>query len=211
MPVYSEVSIEAAPSAAERLYLPREQRGKKAKPASGLSHTYTTDVYSMAEADWVYLQVTLVAYQIHPATIAELAALGPVGGPNARRWTIEGPLHHVPGDPGAETNCTMKLEIAHSMAATPGSAWRDYEAGRFRLRSAQARVTIVRPSAAYDFRICRFSLLATKVPAPQQVRNVAAGVQDVIPSGMCRSIVRDFRLPATSSLRIEDDAFLKIS
>lgn len=212
MPLQSALTTELAPSATESLWLPPELRGKKLKPSGGgLSHSFTTDAYVLDQSDWVYLQVALVAYQIHPATVADLSALGPVGGENAKRWTIEGPLVHVPGDPGAEENCSMRVEVATSMTASPGNAWRDYTPGKFRLRSAKARVTITRPSTAYSFRVARFALLATRVSAPQRARSVAAGVVDAIPSGMCRSVVRDFRLFSGSTLRIESNAFLKIS
>lgn len=211
MPLQSALTTEVAPSASEKLWLPPEMRGTKLKPTgSGLVHTFTTDTYVLAESDWVYLQIALVAYQIHPATVAELSALGPVGGPNAKRWTIEGPLVHVPGDPGEETNCTMRIEVATSMTSTPGSAWRDYSPGRFRLRSAKARLTITRPSTAYSFRVARFTLVATRISAQQRSRKVASGVVDAIPSGMCRVVVRDFEIAAGASLEVESGAHMEI-
>ena len=210
MPIYTEMTIEAAPNAQERQRLPAEMRGAKLMPVGpALSHVYTTDTLTLDVADIVQLQVLLVAYQIHPATIAELAALGPVGGANAKRWTIEGPLVSIPGDPGGGVNCTMALEVATSMTATPG-AWRPYEAGRYRLRSVKARVTITRPSTSFQFRVARFTLLASRLSAPQRSRRVVAGVVDAVPSGMSRVVVRDFRVEAGATLLIEDNAYLKI-
>lgn len=193
-------------------WIPLEERGDQLKPTgSGLVHVYTTDAYVLTEADWVYLQIALIAHQIHPATVAELAALGPVGGANAKRWTIEGPLVHQPDDPGEATNCTMALEVTQSMTADPGSNWRRYTPGRFRLRSVKARLTLTRPALTYDFRVLRFALLATRISAPQRPRKVQAGIVDSIPSGMSRTVVKDFEVVAGGSLEIESGAYLEVS
>jgi hypothetical protein len=210
MPAFASTTTEAAPSGADVFVTPPDRRLPRLKPSGAtLSGVYTTDTLVFAEADWVILQVALVAWQIHPATIAELAALGPLGGANAKRWTIEGPLSHRPGDPGSG-NCTIKVEIATSMTDDPGSNWVEYEAGRYRLRSAKARLTVTRPAADYDWRVSRFALRAVRVPAGSRARRVAAGVVDAIPTGMSRVVVRDYRVQAGGTLRIEPDAYLKI-
>lgn len=208
MPFVSEFTIEAGPGNTQP-WTPRERRGYKLAPSGvGLTHTYETDIKLLAEADWVYLQVVCCAYQIHPATVAELAALGPVGGANAARWTIEGPLLHLPGDPGEATNCTISVEVTHSLTADPGSNWIRYKPGRYRLRSVKARVTVTRPSTAYSFRITKLGILATRLATAQRPRRVQDGVADVIPAGMCRIVSHDFELLGT--LDVEDDAFLEI-
>jgi hypothetical protein len=212
MPTLSSITIEAAPSAAAKLYLPVERHGEKLK-AQGVSlvHTYQTDVKVFSECDYVWLQVALVAWQIHPATIEELDALGPIGGANMRRWTLEGPLMHRPGDPGAASNCSMRIRLAHSFRADPGTDWRPYEAGKYRCRSARAELTITRPSTDYDFRVARFTLEARRISAPQRARKVHAGVIDTVPAGMSRVVSTDFEVEATGSLEIEAGGILEIT
>lgn len=206
MPIATAMTIEAA---TPNPWLPVEHRGTKLKPSGvGLIHSYETDPKDLLEADWAYLQVALVAYQVHPATVAELVALGPVGGANARRWTIEGPLLHRPGDPGAGANCTMVLEVAHSLTSDPGTDWKPYRPGKYRLRSVKARVTITRPAATYSFRIVRFALLATRVSPPKRPRKVR--VADVIPAGMCQIVEGEFEILAGGSLEIEAGASLQV-
>jgi len=209
MPTTSALDVEAAPPASD-LWVPITHRGAKLKPSTGLTHSYTTDTKLLTEADWVYLQIAYAAYQIHPATVADLAALGPVGGRDALRWTIEGPLVHRPGDPGEQTDCVVTLEIAYSLSADPGANWIRYKPDTYRLRSAKARLTITRPSTAYSFRVIRFALLAHRVAAPQRPRKVHAGVSDVIPSGMCRVVVRDFEVLAGATLEVEAGAYLEV-
>lgn len=211
MPIFSAMSIAPAPALAVRLRLPPEERGPSLISSGvGLVHVYTSDTYVLAESDLVQLQVLLVAYQVHPATCDELAALGPVDGPNASRWTIEGPLVHVPGDPGEATNCAMKLEIQTSMTDSPvDEPWRDYEAGRYRLRSARVRLTITRPSDTYGFSVHRFTLLATRLSAPQRSRRVRAG-GDAIPAGMCRIVVYDFEIDSGATLEIEAGGYMEV-
>lgn len=206
MPISSAFSIEAAPT--PKPWITPAFGGPKIKPSGGgLSHVYTTDTKTIAEADWVYLQVVLVAWQIHPATVAELAALGPVGSANAQRWTIEGPLSHQPGDPG-NGNCTVSVEIAHSLSSDPGSDWQPYVEGKYRLRSVKARVTITRPTTAYDFRVARFSLRAERVGAQQRPRRVQTGVAELVASGMSWIAAGDFEVKGT--LDIEADAHLAV-
>jgi hypothetical protein len=207
MPVVSSVDIEAAPTS--KPWITPAFGGPKLKPSGGgLVHSYTTDAKTFAEADWVYLQIVVAAYQIHPATAAELAALGPVGSANAQRWTIEGPLSHQPGDPGAGQNCTIKAELATSMSEAPGSDWRDYGPGKYRLRSAKARITITRPSTAYDFRVTRFSLLATRSPSGSRARRCVS--YDSIPPGMSRVVVYDFEIDSGATFEIEAGGYMEV-
>lgn len=211
MPIAASINVEPAP--VSKPWIPAAERGPKLKATGpSLVHTLTTDAYVLEEADYVYLEIVLRAYQIHPATIAELAALGPVGGANAQRWTIEGPTSHRPGDPGAGANCTMKVEIAHSMTSDPGSDWREYVPGtrKYRLRSVKARLTITRPAATYDFRVLQFDLQAQRAAAQKRPRGVPDGVSDVIQPGACIVVPRNFEIPATSSLEIADNAYLEI-
>lgn len=206
MPAFASVSIEAAPVA--KPWITPAFSGPKLQPSgSGLEHVYTTDTKALTEADWVYLQVVLVAHQIHPATVAELATLGPVGSANAQRWTIEGPLSHQPGDPG-NGNCTVLVEIAHSLTSDPGTDWKPYREGRYRLRSVKARVTITRPDDTYSFRVLRFALVAERVGAQQRPRRVQTGVAELIPAGMNWIAAGDFEVKGT--LDIEADAHLAI-
>jgi hypothetical protein len=189
-------------------WVPKKYRGTVLKSDGvALSSSYTTDPKLLSEADWVYLQIVCVAYQIHPATVAQLAALGPVGGANAQRWTIEGPLLNRPGDPGLG-NSTILVEIVHSLEADPGSSWIPYKPGHYRLRSVKARVTISMPSTAYSFALTRFAVYATRVAPPQRPRKVQSGIADVLPGGMCRVIAQDFEVQGT--LDVEDDAVLEV-
>lgn len=127
----------------------------------GLGFRYEFTGQSFSAAVHVYLQVGLIARQIHPATIAEVSAIvGPLGSRKARQWTIEGPLLASLWD---EPNCTVKVEVAHSLGSTPGTDWREYRPGVYRLRSYAVRVTITRPSAAFDFRLSRLYVRATKM------------------------------------------------
>ena len=207
MPIAIGISVEAAPG--DLPWLQPSLRGAKLYPDSlDLVHVYETDAKQLAEADWAYLQVVMDAYQVHPATVAELAMLGPVGAPNAQRWTVEGPLMDRPGDPGLG-NCTMLVEVAHSLDLDPGSNWIAYKPGRYRLRSVKARVTITRPALGYSFRVLKLALLATRAATPQRPRRVHAGISDLIPSGMCRIVSRDFEV--AGALEIADDAILEIT
>ncbi len=213
MPQLQHGSIDAAPT--EYPWIPASKLGPAVRPSGvELESSYTTDTKTLAEADWVYLQVVMAAHQVHPATVAELALLGPVGGANAKRWTIEGPLMHRPGDPGAvfgndAPQCTALVEVAHSLTADPGTNWRRYVPGRYRLRSVQARVTITRPDPSYSFALTRLAIMATRIAPPARPRRVQ-GVQDVIPSGTCRVVSRDFTIVGAGSLVIEADGYLQI-
>ena len=91
-------------------------------------------------------------------------ALGPIEGPNAARWTLEGPTFPVPGEPA---NSTVKLEVAHSLTATPGSDWREFRPGLYKLRSYRVRLTITRPTLDFDFRVYRLATRATRRAQPQ--------------------------------------------
>ena len=207
MPLVDHVAIESAPTAFP--WLPASEQGAKVKPSGlSLTHSYTTNTYPLDEADWVYLELVFAAYQIHPATVAELAALGPVGGENAKRWTIEGPLYHRPGDPGVGSNCTMVLEIAHSLTSSPGDDWKPYTPGRYRLRSVKARVRLTRPHTSYEFRITRMALRAKRI-APQQRPRVTY-TEDVLPEGKSLIVAHNYRVAAGGSLHIESDAHLRV-
>lgn len=126
---------------------------------------FTSNARVLAESDWVYLQALLYAEQIHPWTVDQVAALGPIEGRNAMRWTLEGPLSPGPGEPA---NCAIFLEVAHSLTATPGSDWREFKPGKYKLRSYRMRLTIARPSLDFDFRIYRLATRATRVAPPQR-------------------------------------------
>lgn len=209
MPQFQDVGVEDAPTGQALLWTPLDLRSRKLKASSGLVGTYTTEALVLSECDWVYLQASLVAYQIHPATVAELAALGAVGGANAQRWTIEGPLLHRPGDPGVGSNCSIRVDVSTSInSASPGTNWRSFTPGRYRIRSAVARLTLTRPSTSYNWRVARFGLLGTRVAAPNRSRKVPAGVSDVVPSGMSRVVARDFEV--LGSLEIEAGGILEI-
>lgn len=128
---------------------------------------FTTNDHVLAESDWVYLQAAVYAEQIHPWTLDQVDALGPIEGPNAQRWTMEGPTSIAPGEPA---NCTMLLEVAHSLTTSPGSDWREFRPGRYKLRSYRMRLTITRPSLDFDFRVYRFATRATRAaPAQREV------------------------------------------
>lgn len=211
MPFFQGIDTVAAPTGAVVHRTPKAFRSKTLKPdALSLESIYRTDPLVLEAADDVWIEVTMEAYQIHPATVAELAALGPVGGENAKRWTVEGPLYHRPGDPGAGRNCTITVEITTSLSSDPGDNWRTYEAGVYRARSVKARLKISRPSTAYSWRVGRFTVSAARIPPPQRGRVVRPGVVDVVPSGMSRTVVRNLRVSPDATLRIESDAFLKI-
>lgn len=210
MPTLASMTIEAAPPVTS-VWVPAARRGPKLQPSgSGLVHTYQTDPYVLDVADWVYLQVAVEAYQIHPATVAELAALGPVGGANAKRWTVEGPLMHRPGDPGVGANCTIKLEVSTSLNADPGTDWREHDPGaEVRLRSARAKITVTRPHASYSFRVTRFALYGTRPSPPQRSLVVSAGVSDVIPAHMTRMLPQ-LDIEPGAVLTVEANAILRV-
>lgn len=174
------MTVEAAPT--PHPWIPLSERGSKLKATAGsTTHSYTTDDRVLASAGWVYLQIVFKAYQIHPATVDELDVLGPVGGRNALRWTIEGPTSHRPGDPGAGANCAMKLEVAYSTTATPGSDWQVYRPrGRYKLRSFKTRLTITRPDETYDFRVVRFATRATRVGLSQRDHYTERFLSDLV-------------------------------
>ena len=159
MPITTNMTVEAgAPS----IWVPAYLRGPQLKPSAGTTHTHETDAQALAEADWVYLQIVLMAYQIHPMTVGGLDAFGPIGGRNFLRWTSEGPTSLLPGE---TANCSIRVDVAHSLTATAGSDWREHDSGRHKLRSFKARVVVTRPDTTYDFRIVRFGVQAT-VNAP---------------------------------------------
>ena len=172
-------------------------------------HVYETDTKVLSESDLVRLSLVCSAHQIHPASVDDLAFLGDLDSRNAARWTIEGPLVHVPGDPGEPTNCTITPEIAYSLdSEDPGDDWKPYKPGKYRLRSVKARITITRPSTAYEFRVTQLGIRADRVSAPHRALKVASGISDVIPSGMCSLAVREFEVLGT--LEIEAGGHLEI-
>jgi len=204
------VSVEAAP--ALRMWVEPRLRGPKVKPdPSELVSAYTTDTKVLAAADWVHLSVVFDAVHIHPATVDDLAILGPVDGENAKRWSIEGPLSHRPGDPGAGANISVLIEVAMSLTGDPGSNWQPYEPGRYRLRSVRARATLTRPRDDYDFRIVRFALEAEREAPANRPRFVHAATQDVIPARMSRQVSTDFEIEAGAELEIEAGGILEIT
>jgi len=132
---------------------------------SGTTHTYQFTGTPFSTAVPVFLQVGVEAEQHHPATLTELDKLGPIGGRNMGRWTLEGPLVALSGDAGSTVNCTLTTEVAFSTSLTAGSDFREYKAGIYRMRSFKVKVTVVRPDATYNFAITRLSVRATKIGA----------------------------------------------
>lgn len=127
-----------------------------------------TPVRSFTEADWVYLQIVLYAEQIHPWTMEDIDQLKTER--DLARMSIEGPTFIRPGEPA---DCTMKVEVAHSLTATPGSDWREYRGvGPYKLRSFQARLTITLPTTDHSFRLYRFATRATRRGAPMRDTHV---------------------------------------
>lgn len=127
--------------------------------------TFTGDPHVLSESDWVYLQVSMYAEQIHPWTVDQIDALGPIEGENAARWTWEGPTYTLPGEPA---NCTFALEVAHSLTSDPGTDYRAFQSGLFKLRSYRVRLVITRPSLEFDFRVYRLATRATRRALPQR-------------------------------------------
>lgn len=159
MPMLSDLSSEPAPVA--KPWLRTIERGKKLK-ASGaaLAHEYETDTRTLKAPDWVYLQVSWSAYQIHPIAWDDLDQYGAFDGPDMARWTWEGPTSLLPGE---TPNCTIRCEVAYSTTSSPGSDWKEYREGRYRLQSVKARLVITRPNADYDFRVLRLATRVTRV------------------------------------------------
>lgn len=122
--------------------------------------SYTGDAHVFDEAEWVYLQAVTYAEQVHPWTVDQIDALGPIEGANAMRWTFEGPTSIRAGEP---QNCTMALELAYSQTTVPGSDWRTFRPGRYKLRSYRVRIVVTRPSLDFDFRVYRLATRATKL------------------------------------------------
>lgn len=167
MVVLTNLAVIAAPSMPQAIGLPPAYRSAALYASGGaLEHIYEGNVRSLFAAEELQLEVVLVAYQIHPWTVEQISELGPIGGRNMARWTLEGPTSPMPGEPG---NCTFKLEIAHSTGASPGTDWREIRpGGKYLLRSYQTRLTIVRPSTDFDFRVHRLNVSATRTLTPQQ-------------------------------------------
>lgn len=130
-----------------------------------LFHQYTTDPFVLDEADWVYLQALVYAEQIHPWTVDQVSELGGIESRNAKRWTMEGPISPVAGEPA---NCTQLLQVAYNLTASPGSDWRTFQPDKYKLRSVKLRLTITRPSTDFDFRVYRLAIRATRVAPPQR-------------------------------------------
>lgn len=147
-------------------WIPAVRRSAHLKATGvALTGSYTTDVHAFSEPDEVYLQAVTYAEQVHPWTVEQVAALGPIEGPNARRWTMEGPTSLRPGEP---SNCTLKVEVATSLGAAPGGDWRTFVPGMFKLRSYKFRATLTRPSADFDFRLYRLATRATRKAQPMR-------------------------------------------
>jgi hypothetical protein len=147
MPTLGSMAIHAAQPYP---WVAPERRSAALKASGGgLVHTYESDAQALGAAAWVYLQAVIYAEQIHPATADDLDAMS---GRDLARWSIEGPTFVRPGE---TPNCTLKLEVAYSLTATPGSDWREFRPGRYKLRSYQMKLTVTRPTTDYDFRIYR--------------------------------------------------------
>ena len=164
MPQLQNVSVEAAPT--NQPWLPAPERGAKLKAnGASLTHSYETDTRALAEADWVYLQVGWIAYQVHPMGWDALDVYGAFDGRDMQRWTWEGPTSLRAGEVG---NCSIACELAYSTTSSPGSDWRAFRPGRYKLRSFKVRLVVTRPSTSYDFRILRLATRATRVAVPRR-------------------------------------------
>lgn len=165
MPIIAGMEVE---DAATHPWIPAIKRSgalKRDLLNVALVAVYESESLVLNESDWVYLQAVLYAEQIHPYTLDQIGALGPIEGPNAARWTIEGPTSDLPGEP---QQCDFKIEVAHSLMATSGTDWRAFRPGKFKLRSCRLRLTITRYSLDFDFRVYRFAIRANRIAPPQR-------------------------------------------
>jgi hypothetical protein len=102
---------------------------------------------------WCMVEAHAVAQQVHPLTLAGFPL--PIGHPEMKRWTLEGPLYIATGETG---NCT--LGIAVSYQETPGAAYtafRRFTPGLYKVVAAQFKITVTRPATTYQVRISRFA------------------------------------------------------
>lgn len=159
MGLFVAIDVQASDPVPWKAPLRRPAALKRDALNTSLSHTYTSTLHTLTEAEEVYLVAELYAEQIHPWTVDQVAALGAIEGRDAARWTMEGPTMVRPGEPA---NCTLKLEVAHSLASAPGEDWQEFRAGVYKLRSYKMRVTITRPSTDFDFRVYRLSTRAIR-------------------------------------------------
>lgn len=161
MPVLANMAVQGALTGAQALQVPPQYQTSALKATGGGTlHTYTGDAQSLSSLQEVHLEVVLVAYQIHPYTLDQLDQLGPIGGRNWRRWSLEGPTCPRDGEPD---NCTIQVQIAHSPTATAGTDWKEYRPGLYRLRSYNARIRITRPNTNFDFRVHRFAVRVARL------------------------------------------------
>jgi hypothetical protein len=143
---------------------PVKQSPSLAPSGGGLTHVYTsgTKIIAGGEPDWVYLSAVLYAEQIHPATLEDLDAMDVR---DLERWSIEGPTSLRPGE---TPNCSLTLDMAYSLTTTPGTDWREFRPGEYKLRSYILRLTITRPTTDYDFRVYRLATRATRKAKPMR-------------------------------------------
>jgi hypothetical protein len=81
------ITVHPAPSASEPWIPPIKRTGALKRDAlnESLVHQYLADAHTLEESDWVYLHAVVYAEQIHPWTIDQVDALGPIEGRNAAR------------------------------------------------------------------------------------------------------------------------------
>lgn len=131
---------------------------------SNLSGTYTTAgklTMLTAQPEWAWVQFHVVADQVSPWTVADLAEL-PVDSPMSSNMTAEGLIAY----PRAATPefdfltdyqpCTIAVEMRFTTSAAGSFGdWVKYEPGYYNFVNVQFRVTFTRPSTAYSFRMYR--------------------------------------------------------
>jgi hypothetical protein len=141
-------------------------------PTSGsdTTGTYITGTFDMGEARRMHCRAAATAHQRAAATVDDMDFT--VDGPEAQRWTAEGPTIVRSGE---TANCTIKVEWSHSATASPGTDYRPFKPGMVYFRTAAFRITVTRPSNAATLRIEKFGVF-TKLPADwESVTSVDGG------------------------------------
>lgn len=127
-----------------------------------------TSAPSNGRGERQYVEFLCVADQVHPLTV-EQAQL-PIDSPLMDRWTAEGPLTLLDGEPA---NCTMLVEWRSLIALGGGTSdWSPYTPGiAFGVKGTiDFRVTVTRPNTDFNVRIYRMASRTSRVPKQRHER-----------------------------------------
>lgn len=125
--------------------------------------TPTTRVY---RDELVQVSAYCEASQVHPLEWGQ----GSFDWTTAEQLSWEGPLDAI-GDDEDPGSCTLVVEVRYYLASGSFTDWARYTPGMASCIGAQFRLTLTRPSEAFDVRVRRFSTVLTRLPREKNSRS----------------------------------------